>query len=487
MLTVLTWAVLYRHWTLQKGLRMGPKMTIAEPQHTSSSAFMRFSIGKALLGLSVARMRRPQRGGEFDPIAGLEAIAAKSGGIPVRLNLGVMRPYLLLQPEHLEHAWGSGDVYRREGTLWKAIQRLEGYGIAGEGPRWKASRKILQPEFTVQHTRELTPMVAETVAEACERLVARAAGQPFDVITEMTRITHHVLIRLFFGNRISDLDAERLGTAISDAFAAIGWRTLLPMVPNAVPLPGDRTFNRAVRIADEVIYPLIDDSIRRQSDDLVSRFVVAKDEVGETFDRQRVRDDLVGIVIAGTETTALTLTWLWLLLAMHPDVLDRVSSEVTSVVGVDTTLAEHLPHLRYSRMTLQETLRLYPVGWMMPRTVAAADVIDGVALRPGDTVLLSPYLTHRLPSVWDDPERFDPERFDDVKRPRGYLPFGFGGHRCLGEHFATAEALLVIAELLRRYRPRIVEPEDVGPQALRPAAAASLRPKVRPKMVLVPR
>lgn len=423
-----------------------------------------------------------------DPIAGLERIATRADGALVRLNAVAMRPYLVLHPDHVARVLSDSERYPREGMLWKPIQRLEGHGIAGEGPQWRTSRKMLQPLYTLQNTHRLAPAVAAAVDEAVDLLAKRVGTGPFDLVTEMTRITHHVLIRVFFGNRISTVDADRLGTAISTAFGAIGWRMILPMVPMAVPLPGDRAFARAVRVADEVIYPLIS-SAHDGDDDLVTRIKAARDDAGAPFTPGAIRDDLVGMFAAGTETTAVTLTWLWMLLAAHPPVAEQVMDEVTGVVGTSAAGPEHLGQLVQTYMVLQETMRLYPIGWMVPRTTAVADTIDGVTISPGSIMLTSAYLTHRLPSLFAEPDRFDPQRFAgrrpfDGKRPPGYMPFGHGPHRCLGEHFAVAEVLLVVAGILRRFRPQIVGAPHIG---LRPKATTTLRPRATPQMVLRPR
>jgi cytochrome P450 len=398
------------------------------------------------------------------------------------LNLGLIRPYLVTEPGHVDHVLRHAEVYRREGMLWQPIQRLEGTGIAGEGPRWRTSRRALQPLFTMRHTRGLGDQVAASVAEAMDLLAARAGADPVDVLDEMMRITHRVLIGVFFGNRIAAADADRLGRAVGAAFESLSWRMLLPFVGGAVPLPGDRTFRQAVKVADEVIYPLIRGA--GDSDDLVTHLVDALDEHGARLDERRIRDDLVGMFVAGTETTALTLTWLLLLLDAHPQVMRQLTAEAAEVVGDGPAQARHLPQLTQTRMALKETLRLYPVGWVLPRTVARDDVIDGVRIRRGSTVLLSPYLTHRLPHIWPDPARFDPQRFaDDTPHTRtGYLPFGAGSHACLGEHFAMAEAQLAAASLLHRFRPQLV-----GQRSLKARLAASLHPEDRPRMLLHPR
>jgi cytochrome P450 len=414
-----------------------------------------------------------------DPMAGFDAIGRECDGRLARLRLGPVRPYLVTHPNHVEHVYRNADRYRREGMLWRPVRRLVGDGIAGEGRRWRTSRRVLQPLMTMRHTRSVAATVAAAVSEAVDRLEERArGGEALDVLTEMTRITHRVLIRVFFGDRIAVEDADRLGAAIDAAFESLSVRLVLPWVGNSVPMPGDRTFARAVKVAGEIIDPLIRGG--QDSDDLVSHFVQARDEQGHRLDAERIRHDLIGMVVAGTETTALTLTWLWLLLDAHPDVMGRVTGEVLAVVGGDTARPEHIPDLVQTRLALQETLRLYPVGWILPRTLYEDDVMDGIALRAGSTVLLSPYLTHRLPEFWSDPLGFDPRRFVDREVQRfSYIPFGGGPHTCLGEHFALIQAQLAVAEVLRRFRPAVVQP-----RSLRARPTASLRPRDRVRMTL---
>lgn len=423
-----------------------------------------------------------------DPLKGFEQIGRESGGALARMHLGLTRPYLVTHPDHVQHILRNPEIYRREGMMWEPIKRLEGDGIAGEGPLWQTSRRILQPLFTVKNIASLLRPMSAAVTEALDDLAGRSGSGPVDVAQEMTRIMHRVLIRVFFGNRINLDDADRLCGAISSAFVSLGSRMLLPFVSESIPLPGDRAFKRAVDTVDQLMYPLIREcrAAGSDGDDLVAVLARAVDQNGDRLDDKRVRDDVVAMFVAGTETTALALTWLWLLLDAHPEVAKRLGEEVSEVVGDGQPQEEHLSKLGYTRMALQETLRLYPVGWVLPRTAAKRDVIDGVELKRGTTVVLSPYLTHRMADFWDDPHVFLPERFTPDREQRrhrfAYFPFGAGVHQCLGSHFFTVEGQLVVAGMLSRFRPEVV-----GPRSMQPRATASLRPRVLPQMLLHPR
>jgi cytochrome P450 len=194
---------------------------------------------------------------------------------------------------------------------------------------------------------------------------------------------------------------------------------------------------------------------------------------------------VVALFVAATETTAMALTWLWVALDGNPEVARTLRGEVDRVVGAAAPTPAHLSQLPYTRMVLRELLRLYPVAWFLPRSVRRADVIAGVRIDAGSTVVLSPYLTHRLPGVWQDPLAFSPERFAPEQaagRHRyAYFPFGAGPHQCLGSHLFMMEATLIVATMLSRYRP---EPLAAPPVA--PRAAVTLRPSRRVEMVLRP-
>ncbi|HEY9523723.1 MAG TPA: cytochrome P450 [Thermopolyspora sp.] len=407
----------------------------------------------------------------------------------VRLDLGAIRPYLVTHPDHVQYVLRDNSAnYLREGMLWRPLRRLLGNGLAGEGPVWAERRRLFKPLFSAKNVS----LLMDQMSEAIEATVAgfdhyAATGRPFDAQVEMMHIVHGVFRRVFFGDRISRQDTDRLGHAVAVALTSLGARMLMPIVPHSVPMPGDRAYRRAGRVVDEIMNPLIRESRRGgpERDDIVSVLCrTAAGPDGEPLDDKSVRDDIIAMFAAGTESTSLTLTWLWVVLDTHPDVAERMIAEVTSVVGDEPIGRSHLPRLTYTKMVLQELLRMYPVGWIMPRMAAADDVLDGVRIKAGTTVLLSPYLMHRLENLWDRPHEFDPERFAPERAAAygfAYMPFGAGPHTCLGSHFFTTEAQLIIAAMLRRYRPRLRDGAAITPRAL-----ASVRPSRQVEMILRP-
>ncbi|HEY2671534.1 MAG TPA: cytochrome P450 [Rugosimonospora sp.] len=413
------------------------------------------------------------------PLDTLAEIGRRTGGSLVRVDLGLVRPYLVTRPEHVQHVLvDHADNYLRDGLMWRPLRRLIGHGLASGGPEWQPRRKLIQPMFSARNIASLIDLMSDSIAEAVGELdpVART-GAPVDAGVTMTRIVNRAVIRAFFGDRISAPDADRLGHAIAIAFTSLGPRMLLPFVPDGVPVPGDRAFARAVATVDDIMFPLVRRCREEGStdSDIASLLCRATGEDGERLTDREVRDDVVAMFVGGSETTAVALTWLWIVMDQRPDVAARICAEIDEQVGSGRPGREHLAGLRYTGLVLQELLRLYPVGWIIPRTADQPDVIDGVRVAGGAPVLISPYLTHRMPQLWDRPDEFEPERFTPERREGqhrfAYYPFSGGAHRCLGSHFFMVEAQLIVAALLARFR---LARRESGPVA--PRAAVNLRP-----------
>jgi cytochrome P450 len=423
-----------------------------------------------------------------NPHAAVQEIGRQSDGEIVRLGLGAFRPYLVTRPAHVQHVLrDSAASYPREGMMWNPLRRLVGE-ISGEGKEWAFNRGIFQSLLAGPNIASITDDMAATIVAAVEDLSQHAvAGSSIDSSAEMVRIVHRAVIRVFFGEKISLRDADVLGPTIAKATTSFGFRMLLPFVPPWFSIPGDRALNRAVGTVDEIMLPIVRAARRRGSEgnDLVSMLLRARDEHGKGLDDQQVRDGLVAMFVAGTETTATALTWLWTILDAHPEVAARLYAEIDHVLRGEPPRRAHLPELRYTKMVLQELLRIYSVGWIIPRTAATDDVIDGVSIKRGATVIVSPYLTHRLASVWDRPSAFDPERFSN-ERSKGrhrfaYIAFGAGPHQCVGSVFFTIEAQLIVAALLSRFRITLRHTSPIEPQL-----GLTLRPRERVNIVLRP-
>jgi cytochrome P450 len=238
-----------------------------------------------------------------------------------------------------------------------------------------------------------------------------------------------------------------------------------------------------------VLFPLIREQRWRgdEARDFFSVLCQGQEADGGEVSDQWVRDNLFAMFATGTETTIGALTWLWPLLDTHPRVSWQLCEEIERVVGDGPVRAEHLRGLDYTRQVVQELLRLYPAGWVFPRRAVEAADLGGVTIKAGESVLVSPFLTHRLEAFWDRPLEFDPDRFApghpaDAGRHRyAYVPFGAGPHKCIGQYVFNVEAELIIASILSRFRP--FSCTSVSPT---PRVGATLRPRENVELVLRP-
>ncbi|MFG3699007.1 cytochrome P450 [Micromonospora sp. NPDC047620] len=417
-----------------------------------------------------------------DPLRELVALADAAQGEIVRLNVGTVRPYLVTEPAHVQHILRDNEAnYTRGGQsmLWRPVRRLTGEGILSDGPKWQASRARMQPHFTAKRIDSLVDTMSRAVSEAVDELEEPArTGRWLDAGAELGRVICRAISSVFFADRVSLADQLRIVAAQDTVVTALRARLLLPFVPDAVPVPGDRALRRAIGVVDDIMLPLVRAELAnpRDGDDLLAALTRARDADGRPLDERQVRDDVVASFATATETTYAVLTWLWPILDANPGIAERLYAELDEVVGADRVISrEQLGALTYTRSVVDELLRMYPAGWLLPRTALADDVIGGTRIPAGSIVVVSSYVTQRLARYWDRPDTFDPDRFraDQPRRSHryAYFPFGGGPHQCLGMYLFNLEAPLVVATILSRYRFRLREP-GMPPRQL----AAALRP-----------
>jgi cytochrome P450 len=234
----------------------------------------------------------------------------------------------------------------------------------------------------------------------------------------------------------------------------------------------------ATRRLDKIMYRIIGQRriAGRDAGDLLSMLLHAQDEDGSRMTDRQLRDEVITLFLAGHETTALTLSWTWWLLAQHPQTEAKVHVELDAVLGGRTPTLEDLPKLRYLDRVITESMRLYPPAWGMARLAIEDAEIGGYKIRKGCGVSLSQWVVHRDPRWYESPEEFRPERWegDLLKRlPRfAYFPFGGGPRQCIGNSFALMEAALILATIAQKFRLRLVPGHTVAP-----LASITLRPR----------
>jgi cytochrome P450 len=393
-------------------------------------------------------------------------------GDVVRARLGPIVVHLIVRPEHLRHVLAQRRQNYVKGIGYQPFRQLVGSGLlTSDGDFWQRQRRLMQPPFTPYGVRHFADAMV-SVTDATRQRWRTVVGRPIDVRAEMQQLALSILGVTMFGDDLGRNSAQaRAAIEFSMQFISHRGAHGLAM-PLAVPLPNHRRFRSALQTLDAFIYRLIDER-RRAPDatpDLLSILLQARDaETGATMTEQQLRDELMTMFIAGHETTAGVLSWTWYLLSKHADVEQRLHAELADVLGGRAPTLDDVPRLAFTRAILDEAMRLYPPVWVFPRSAVDDDEIGGYRIPRGSMLLLSPYITHRLPDLWDNPERFDPERFLPGRPPQPgftFVPFGDGPRTCIGSHFAVLEMQLVLATLAQRYRMELTPGQLVEPLAV---------------------
>jgi cytochrome P450 len=339
-------------------------------------------------------------------------------------------------------------------------------------------RRTAAPVFSHRNVAALGPVMTAAAERSAER-VGRGVGRAVDVFDEMVTATFEVISDVTFSGG-EGFDRASVHRAIEGYIAQTAKLSLLDIlgVPGWVPRPARMMSGAALRDMKRIANSAID---RRRKDgapgvpDLLDLLMEGEDpKSGRKMTTDELRDNLLTFIVAGHETTALTLAWALYLCAFDHAVQARARAEAQAVLGDRAAVAADVPALPYLRQIVDEALRMYPPAAFLARTAQAADELCGREVRPGDTVILPIYALHRHHQLWPDPDRFDPDRFADGKAVDrfAYLPFGDGPRICIGANFAVQEAVIILATLLSRYRFELVPG-----RAPKPVMILTLRPE----------
>jgi cytochrome P450 len=428
-----------------------------------------------------------------DPLAFFLRMQREHGDV-VRLPVGPRHVHALFHPEAVRRVLqDNARNYTKQTRGFDAVRMLLGQGLlTSEGDFWLRQRRLAQPAFHRQRIAGFARTMAESAAALADawaaELEAAGPGGPgpvVDVGHAMVRLTLRIAGLTLFSTDVSAGAAE-FGRALGVALAYANARINQPLaLPRSVPTPANRRAEKAAAVLDGVVRGII--TRRRQEggppDDLLALLMEAVDEEsGQRMSDTQLRDEVMTLLLAGHETTANGLCWAWVLLSRHPDVRRRLEAELASVLGGRAPSFEDLPRLVYTRQVVDEVLRLYPPAWIFSRSPSADDQAQGFRLEAGAYVLMSPWVTHRHPGLWENPEGFDPERFAPERAaalPRfAYFPFGGGPRQCIGNTFALVEMTLVLAALCQRFRLELVPGVPVEPEptiTLRPRDGLRMR------------
>ena len=348
--------------------------------------------------------------------------------------------------------------------------------FVAEGAHWRWQRRAAAPAFAARNVEALAPVMTAAAEAACARLQV-PAGRAVNLYDEMVTATFEVISDVTFSGE-PGFDRSAVHRAIDAYIAQTAKVSLLDILglPGWIPRPGRLLSGSAVRDMKQLADAAIDGRAARRpqaAPDLLDLLNGAEDpETRRQMNRAELRDNLLTFIVAGHETTALTLSWALYLCAFDPAVQDAARAEAQAALGDRPATVEDLPALPLTRRIIDEALRLYPPAGFLSRTAQVADTLCGREVRRGDTVMLPIYALHRHHLLWEEPDAFRPDRFLTAPDRYAYLPFGAGPRICIGAHFALQEAVIILATLLARHHfaaipGRAPEPELI--LTLRPA------------------
>lgn len=424
-----------------------------------------------------------------DPL-GFFARAAAEYGAVVPIRMATQTVLMVNDPTLVKQVLQDNFTNYRRSRFYDVIRPILGEGIfLSEDERWLRQRRLLQPPFHGRDLIDMTSRIASAVSDMLERWRGPAMRrEPVDVAQEMMRLTLDVVFRTLLTVRlpnVSETVYQALKAVLHEAEQRV-W-SMLPM-RDRLPTASNRAFRKGMAELDDIVRRVIEDrrADRDAPHDLLSILLEAfpncdKDPV----EAKELRDHVISIIIAGHETAANVLIWMWTLLSRSPEIERRMRQEVAAVVGERTPTIDDVRKLAYTANVFSEAARLYPPVWTFSREAVEDDWLGDVPVRKGSTIMVCAYAMHRNPQHWENPEGFDPDRFlperSEARHPFAYFPFSAGPRTCLGKRFGQIEGVIVAAMIAQRYRLELVPGHEVAAEPM-----ITLRPRGKVPMWVRP-
>lgn len=374
---------------------------------------------------------------------------------------GAFNFYLINHPDLIKTVLQqTNKSFDKNTPIYRRFANAFGNGlVVSEDNQWRCQRKLMQPMFGHRAIEQFFPVMIESTNEMLARWQARPnQDASFDIAPEMSRLTLEIVGRTLFRDNFGSVsDKIREWTHTIDTYSA---KPPIPIIRDFwFPSGRNRRLKRTLREFHGFIQKMIDERLTtKQKDDLLGILLRAQDpESGQAMSHPQIADEVLGMIVGGHETSSSALTWAWYELAQHPETLTQVLEEIDQVIGSGPLEIEKIKELSFTRMVLDEVLRMHPPFWFENRNVRQKTKLAGVDLPVGSIIVMSRYSLHRHSEYWRDPDQFNPDRFrpkheENPRSSYAYIPFGGGPRICIGTHFAMMEMLVIMALIGRRYK-----------------------------------
>jgi cytochrome P450 len=397
-----------------------------------------------------------------DTLGFIERLQRDYGDV-VRSRFLYLYAYFLYNPADIETMLTTdAKSYRKARSLRSPFFfRLVGNGlVTSEGDFWRRQRRLAQPAF---HRQRISSYGEIMVQYAQRAMTNWKDGEQRDISREMTRLTLEAVVKTLFNSDVSN-DADHVGAILSQIVKPFASQATLKWIAdNRLPTRDHRRYFNAVSEIDRIVYRIIAERRASGSDegDLLSMLLQAQDEDGSQMSDAQLRDEVMTLFLAGHETTALSLSWSWYLLATHPHAEQKFHAELDEVLGGRAPDISDLPNLKYTEMIAKEAMRLYPPAYAVGREAIEDTEIGGYRVPRKTQLFAFQWVTHRDPRYFERPNEFEPERWasESIQRlPKyAYFPFGGGPRQCIGNYFAMMEVVLMMATIGQRFRFSLAE------------------------------
>lgn len=417
------------------------------------------------------------RKAQADPLGFLLKLGLEHNGF-ARFHAGLWDVYLVAHPGPIEEMLRDHYAsYSKRTFTYNMIRSVSGEGLLTlDGEEWHERRRLLQPIFSKEQVARLDQVVTSATLEMLDAWEQAAQiGTHIDLIEEINRLTLTIATQAFFG--INLRESQVLRNAVNDLSVAYAerirskWFALWALLGRFSP-----TNQRAIsarKLLDRITRQIIHE-LRSQSpseDNLLTQLATAQHaDSGKQLSESELQAEVSTLLLAGHETTARALSWCLYLLSQHAEIAHKAAFEANQALADRTPTFGDIGNLEYTHWVVQEALRLYPSVYAFSRRAERDDTVCGYRVPKGTKILVSPFVLHRLPDIWPNPDEFQPERFSpeqsNTRSPHAYIPFGAGPRQCIGRRFAMLEMRLIVPMILQRFQLECTSPIPVLPAAL---------------------
>jgi cytochrome P450 len=393
---------------------------------------------------------------------------------------GLKEAIVTTNPTVIQHVLKTNaENYQKSEIQVKRMGHFLGKGLlTTHGEAWRTQRRLIQKGFDRKQLEALSAIMQGSLVETLRDFDRQIGAGPVDIYPQLMKMTFAMVAKSLFGAQLKDEDIDLVSHTICTVQEFIVKQTLQPYLNPWFSVSGKLRKHEEMRAsADSVLMAYIQQRRHQEpGHDLLQTLMDARYADGEGMPDTLILSESMQLLVAGHETSSNGLSWLLYLLSTRPDCLERVRQEFDSVLGDAPMSYAHVPRLEFTTQVIQEALRLYPPFWMVDRMAVADDRAGDLDIPSGSTVIVWVYGAHHAPRYWQDPERFDPERFtkanEKLQTPFTYLPFGAGPRGCIGGNYAMLQILMILSSLLRKYDFQLVPGQTIEARPM-----VILRPK----------